>query len=200
MNDLTRRMKDPVTGELRKLRIGIIDIETTNLNPEYGYITCVCIKDVNANNMKGKIHTFRIDDKRNPDKGSDKWIVEQTIKAIGEYDLLCHWYGSRFDFPFINSRALIHKMPLMGRGTFRRDLCFVSRSNFNFGNNRLRTIGRVCFGRTGKTVITPDFFINAIRGEKKAIDYIVYHCEKDVIETEKIYKRFMPVLGKLKKR
>lgn len=180
-------------------KIGILDIECSALDAQYGYMISACIKQVNEKNLKGPTFSVRIDDKRNPDPKSDKWVVQELIKKMNTYDLIITWYGSQYDIPFINTRALKHRIAPPHKN-FRRDLCFVARGVGKLKNNRLATWGSFLFGKSGKTFLDFSVWLSAIRGDKKAIDYIVEHCEKDVLETEKIYKVFGPLLGKLRKR
>lgn len=183
----------------RGLRIGIIDIESTGLRADYGYCLCVCIKEVLPGSLEGKTHTIRIDDPRNPNPNSDRWVIKETFKLMNQFDLLVGWYSSQFDFPFLNARAIKYRMK-PAKKQYRRDLKFVASSNFKIRNNRLATWDEFLFGKNSKTRITPDFFNGAIRGEKKALDYVVKHCEIDVRETERVYKAMLPFMGeKLKK-
>jgi len=187
-------------NDLQKgLKVGIIDIESTGLRADFGYMVCVCFKDVNEKDLNGKTHTLRIDDKRNSNQKSDKWLVKETIKKMNEYDLLLGWYSSQFDFKFINSRAIIHRLKPPVK-QYRRDLLYVARSNFKMRSNRLAVWSGIASGTNQKTTLTPEHHVGSIRGEKRSIDYIVKHCKIDVAETEKVYKRFMPYLGqKLRK-
>lgn len=179
--------------DLKKgIKVGVWDIESTGLNADYGYILCVSVLDANT----GKITTIRIDDSRNPDKGSDKWVVKEAIRVLESFDLLVGWYSCKFDHPMIDTRALKHGLKPMDRttGPFRRDLWFTSRSRLKLRSNRLAVVGEFLFGKTVKNAITPQYWNGAIRGEKKALDYVVKHCELDLHETLRVYKKFLPML------
>ena len=117
---------------------------------------------------------------------------------MNKYDLIITWYGSRFDIPFINTKALEKRLKTPVK-KYRRDLCFIARGNFLLKNNKLATWGRFLFGKSGKSMLKWKIWQRAIRGDMEALGYIVDHCIKDVAETERIYKRFMPVMGKLRK-
>ena len=179
------------------LRVGVFDIETTNLKADYGYMLCICVNELFADGSHC-IHTLRIDDPRNPDKGNDKWLIRETVKLLNKFDLLVGWNTSGFDFKFVNSRAMKFRILPPAR-KFRRDLLFISRGNLQLRNNRLLTVDEFLNGKALKTFTTPKIHVASIRGEKWALDFIVKHCELDVISTEKVYKRFMPILGKLRK-
>ena len=186
-----------VEGE--PIKIGVLDIETSDLKANRGYIICACVKEVNKKNLKGKTLTFRLDDYVEPAFEDDGDLIADLVSCIDEYDLILTWYGSRFDIPFVNTRALFHNIKVPQRN-FRRDLCFNARGSFCLSNNKLVTWGNFLFGKSGKTTLEFKIWRSAMRGEKWAIDYIVTHCEKDVLETEKIYKKFMPTMGKLRRR
>ena len=181
------------------LRIGVFDIEATDLDAQYGYMVCVSILEPLDDIGKGyKIHTLRIDDPRNPDKNSDKWLVKEVVKLLNSFDVLIGWNSSQYDIPFINTRAWKHRLTPPKRN-FRRDLLFFIRANGRLQSNRLKAWDEFLMGQANKTRITPKYKYGCIRGEKWAINFYVDHCERDVVATFRIYKRFMPLLGKLRK-
>ena len=194
-------MKQAIKTDLEKgLRVGILDIESTDLNAEDGRMLCACIKEVKKDDLSGPVFTFAVREKDySVEKGwNDKRAVKELIKEMDKFDLILTWYGSRFDIPFINTRALFHKIKTPDKN-YRRDLCFVARGVGKLKSNRLATWGRFLFGKSGKSFLQWSLWQRAMRGHLPSLYYIITHCEKDVIETEKIYKRFMPLLGKLKR-
>jgi len=182
----------------KELRIGILDIETTGLQADFGYMLAACVKEVKKDDLSGPVHILRIDDKRNSDVTSDKWLIRELIKLMNSFDLIITWNGSRFDIPFINSRALKFRMKPPLR-KFRRDLYFVARANGRLRSNRLAVWDEFLHGKALKTPVTPSIWNKAIRGDKDALDFITDHCVRDVISTEKVYKKLIPLLGKLKR-
>lgn len=185
----------------RGLKIGVLDIESTALDAEDGRMLCACLKTVLPGGLHGETLTFKVkeDEFSIKDGWNDKRITKELVKAMDGYDLILTWYGSQFDLPFINTRALLYKIKTPDRN-FRRDLCYVSKGSLKLKNNRLATVGRFFFGKSGKSFLAWTIWQRAMRGCMDSVDYIVDHCQKDVLETEKIYKRIMPVLGKLRKR
>lgn len=175
----------------RGIKMAVWDIETTGLNADYGYVLCVCLLDIQTK----KMYTIRIDDPRNPDKGSDKWVIKEAVRIMNTFDLLVGWYSSRFDHPFMNTRALLHGLNPPQKN-FRRDLWMTSRCYLKLRSNRLATVGGFLFGKTKKNAITPAYWNGAIRGEKKSLDYVVRHCELDLEETLRVYKKMLPFLSK----
>jgi len=190
-------------------KIGILDIEASALDAQYGYLLAACIKTVNKDNLLGPTYSVRIDDPRNPIKqnkplslsqiiAQDKWVVESLVTEMNKYDLLMTWYGSSYDFPFINTRALKHNI-LPPNKNYRRDLYYCARGFGRLKSNKLVSWGSFLFGKSGKTFLNWSVWIGAMRGHRWALNYIEAHCKADVLETEKIYKRFIPLLGKLRR-
>lgn len=181
---------DQTVDDFKKgLKMAVWDIESTGLRADYGYILCVGVLD----GITGKKHMIRIDDPRNPDKKSDKWVVKEAIKVLNSYNLIVGWYTEKFDVPFINSRAIFHGLPPLIK-EYRRDLWYTSKFKLKLRSNRLAVVGQFLFGKTLKDAITPDFFTGAIRGEKKSLNYVASHCLKDLQETLRIYKRLLPLI------
>ena len=175
----------------RGWKIATFDIETTSLEAEYGYMVCVVVRDFHT----GRDYTIRIDDKENPDHSSDKWVVEQTLKRLSEYDLLVSWNGQLFDKPFINTRAILNGLRTPLGKFYHRDLLLVARARFRVYGNKLMYWRRRLFGKSDKTHTTPKLKNDTIKGKKYAIDFVVNHCRIDVKETEELYRKFLPYLS-----
>lgn len=181
--------------EIKKgLKICTLDIESTGLKADYAKIMCVVIKEyIHRGSKKGKVWTIRIDDKKNPDKHSDKWIVQETYKVLSEFDVLVTWNGTYFDRKFLKTRAFLHGMkPALPM--IHRDLCIFART-FLFGSRKLKFQAAVILGKTDKTFTTPKVWFALMRHEKWALDFMVAHCRYDVSDTEKLYRKYLPFLN-----
>lgn len=177
----------------KKYRVAIVDIESTGLRADYAKVMCVVIKEYLHRQKGGRTWTIRIDSKDNPNPYSDKWVVSETFRILKDFDVLVTWNGVRFDKKFLNTRALIHKMPKL-HPMFNRDLCNAA-MNFLFASRKLKFQASVLLGKTDKTFTTPKVWDALVRHEKWAIDFMVAHCRFDVKDTEKLYKRYLPYLS-----
>src|SRR5688572_12339900 len=91
-----------------KAKIVHWDLETTNLNANFGFILCGCVKET------GKpIKTVAITDfpRYKADPTNDKDVCKALAKLVSEADIWSTWYGARFDVPFLNSRLIYHGEP-----------------------------------------------------------------------------------------
>ncbi len=170
-----------------KERVGYIDIECTNLNADFGFILCYCIKEAGSRT----IHEGFITEK-DAKKDLDKNLLKKLIQDLQKFDRTIGFYSSRFDIPYIKTRCWmqgIDKFPGY-KERLHKDLYFVARRNIKASSRRLANLERLMFNKTLKTRIENKHWIHAMQGQKKAMAYVLDHCRKDVILTEKVHKKF----------
>jgi len=168
-------------------RIGFLDIEASNLNADFGIILTYCIKV--AGNEKIYQRTVNTKDLRTV---LDKNVVKQCITDMAHFDRIVTYYGSRFDIPFIRTRAITLGIPFPEYGSLlHNDAYFMARGRLNMSSKRLENVCRVLFGKTEKTRIDSQHWIKALMGDAAALAYIEDHCQKDVIELERVYNTML---------
>jgi uncharacterized protein YprB with RNaseH-like and TPR domain len=172
-------------------RIGYLDIETTNLDANFGIILSYCIKDSDSSKIFERVIT-----KQEIDTGTagdeDYHVVKQLVEDLQKFDKLVTFYGVRFDMPFIRTRAVSMRIPFPAYGTIKhQDVYFLIRNKFKLNSNRLENACRVLLGATDKTKIDYKFWRAAARGDKKALAYVVEHNRFDVTDLEKLYLKVL---------
>lgn len=168
-----------------KLRIGFLDIETSNLSADFGIILCYCIKVFQQRTILGKVIT-----KADLETVLDKNVVKQLIEDMKEFDLLITYYGTKFDIPFIRTRAVAMGVPFPPFGSVQhKDMYYAVRNKFRLSSNRLENAGRVLLGETTKTRIDSKHWIKALQGDEKSLLYIYDHCMRDVSDLEAVYNK-----------
>ena len=187
---------DPTYARIQKVKkIGIgpvITIGTTSrtlITDGFVSHNSWCIKDGASSTIHNSVLTK--DDIDSAKLGQeDKRIVKELIECLGQYDRIVTYYGKNFDVPFIRARALIDGIRFPNYGTLlHTDLYFVIRSRFKLSSKRLENACRVLLGKTQKTRINTAYWRAAVRGCKKALDYVVNHNKYDVLDLEKLYKK-----------
>tara|TARA_R110000765_G_scaffold125881_2_gene223624 strand:- start:827 stop:1546 length:720 start_codon:yes stop_codon:yes gene_type:complete len=172
----------------RELRLGYLDIETSNLKASIGVMLSWCIKPRDKNEVIGAMVT-----KEDMFNGTyDAKVVESLMDEMNNYDLLFTYYGSKFDIPFIRTRCLDHNIRFpVYREVSHKDLYYMVRSKLKLHNNRL---GTVCefFGIQGKTPVDPRLWRDGMYGNQKALKQIYKHNEEDVKILERMHKRIEP--------
>jgi len=172
--------------------IGFLDIETSNLDANFGIVLSWCIKV--GNKMYGDYITKQ--DLMN-DKIVDKRILQSCIAQIGQCHKIVTHYGSRFDIPYLRTRALHHKIYFPLYGEIRQeDTWIMARNSLRLNSNRQNVVAEALLGHSIKTRINPKYWREALMGDKRAIAYIYDHNQKDAIELEKNFNKLQPYVRK----
>jgi uncharacterized protein YprB with RNaseH-like and TPR domain len=174
------------------VKILLFDIETFgfNFNADAGFIMCVSYK------WKGdeKIHTIT---RPNPHLWTktaqdDKEICRQFAKVVEEADMVVSWNGRSFDWRFLQTRMLKHRLGYLppvphedGLQTARRTLK-MRRSLENIGH---------FFGlkQEKEKMDLAEVWMPAGAGDPKALKQVIKRCETDVILLEEAYDLLAPL-------
>lgn len=159
----------------------ILDLETTDLDADRAVILCASYESSTA---PGKVHTIR-QDETNPAwkkgiRGDDKELVKQVNQLVREHDVIVAHNGSRFDIPMLRTRALRWKLKPL-KDVKLVDPCSIAFRKFKLASNRLDRIADYAGIEAEKTPVRMSVWADAmLNGSKRAMDYIVEHCEADI--------------------
>jgi uncharacterized protein YprB with RNaseH-like and TPR domain len=164
-----------------------LDIECSNLSADIGQIVAVgIIKD----NKKEIRFVESLED--------EKEVLNWLKKELEGCDLIVTWYGSKFDIPFVVTRAIINGIDLSKLLKIPSlDVCEFCKKNLLFSKNNLSDISKVLGIPKDREIGGKDvlkLYLKAIRGDKKAKEEIVKHCLDDLEALEKVFKKLEPYL------
>jgi uncharacterized protein YprB with RNaseH-like and TPR domain len=171
-------------------RVGFLDIETSNLQANFGLILSYAIKTAGKN----EFFTERLTRNEFGQRKylQDREIVKHLIKDMKKYDIICGYYSARFDIPYIRSRALRYNIKFPSANELRHiDLYFTVKKNLRLNSNRLATVSEF-LGVPGKTIIKSEYWVSALSGDETSLKYIQNHNLKDVIVLEKVFNKMQP--------
>lgn len=170
---------------MNQIQCCVFDLETTNLNADFGVILCAVVKPAN-----GEPIVFRGDSYANwkRRRSDDSKIVRDIVKTLLNYDIWCAHNGARFDVPFLRSRMLRAGMePLPAKKLV--DPVLLARSKLKLSYNSLEKVAEH-LGCNSKTEVRPEMWLRAsLDGSREAMNYIVEHCVQDVLVLEKVIGR-----------
>jgi uncharacterized protein YprB with RNaseH-like and TPR domain len=169
----------------RKPKIGYFDIETTGTNAVFSYMITYSIKTRDKDEFKTGV--IERDDIRSFD--FDRNLCERVIKDLQEYDIICTFYGTKFDMPFTRSRCLKWDLgfPIFGY-IQHKDIYYMARNKLCLHRNRLES-ACAFLGIRGKTYLDGDTWIKAGHGHRDSLEYVLEHNIQDTIILEKLHKR-----------
>jgi len=169
-------------------RIGFLDIETSNLNANFGVILCWSIKPLGKRVISDVLSPR--DFRNGKEFYIDKRIVKTLIQEMSNYDRLVTHYGSKFDIPMIRTRALICGVEFPPYGSIiHNDTYYMAKGRLKLNSYRLDVVAQSLFGKSDKTHLSGNIWVAAGRGNRKALKYILEHNKIDVMELEKIWMK-----------
>ena len=165
-------------------KIGYFDIETDNLNADFGTVLTWCIKD-----KDGEIYYDVIKKEEMFNGYGDKRIVESFINKLQEYSIIIGYYSSMFDLPFMRSKSLYYNIDFPHYSSiYHWDLYYTVRNKLHLSRNSLDNVCNY-LGIDGKTHIDKNIWRLAKYGDNEALDYVLEHNKYDVIITEQLHNR-----------
>lgn len=180
---------------LKKLRVGYLDIETTNLAANFGYMICWFIKEGGKDHYDSGIITK----KEIFDYEFDKRITKELLEAMSHYDILYTHYGSdrRFDVPFIRTRAYRWELENLlpdRMEQFIMDTYPLAKYKLRLHSYRLGSIAAALgVKNVKKSVLDPEKWELARVGHPASLAYIYDHNKKDVQVLERVHQKLKKV-------
>ena len=168
-------------------RVAFLDIETSGFEANFHYMLSWSIKYQN-----GEIKHDCIT-RRDITKGDfDKRILKSLLAELENADTIVTYYGSRFDIPFLRTRALMLNLDFPHYGAKRQiDLYYSVKYGMKLARNTLEQ-ATLALGIEGKNHVLGDEWLRARVGDRKALDYVLDHNDKDVLILEDLYNRLLP--------
>jgi uncharacterized protein YprB with RNaseH-like and TPR domain len=178
----------------------VFDLETSDLNADSGIILCAVIQ---SSTRKTPI-VIRTDD-TNPNwkkglRGDDSATVKKVQEALADHDVLCAHNGTRFDLPFLRTRALKWGIPRLPDIKVVDPLSIAWRK-FRLKSNRLGNLSDYVGVKDKKTPLDMSLWMEAVlNGSREAMDAIVEHCVADVKVLAGVLKFVKPFIRVLDER
>jgi len=175
-------------------KILFFDIESSNLSASMGFILSIGYKWAHEK----KVHILRIDKTKEYKQKhtDDSGLLKQFEATYNEADIVVAHFGKYFDIPFLQTRRLIKNMVKMGDARLV-DTWAICRKHLRFHSNRLDAIARALKCPYVKTTVNGEMWIDAMSGDKKALNYVVEHNKIDVLVLEWVFYKISAMLPSL---
>lgn len=180
-------LEHPQCDKKKPEKIGFFDIEASNLDADFGILLSYCIKE-----MDGKVIGRVITPKELASRNPDKTILKECVKDIRGFDRIVSYYGTRFDVPYIRTRAMLYDLNFPGFQEVKHtDVYYWAKTKLSLHRKRLETVCDFLGIPAKGHRMEPGIWTAALTGNKKALNYILIHNKEDVVSLEKVYKRLL---------
>jgi len=184
------RGKSATRQEARtEAKVILWDIESSNLNANFGYILCIGWKELDKPGVTVKSITDYPLFKTDPT--NDKQLLADVSRDLSAADCWVSWYGSRFDVPYVQSRLILHRLPIMPP-VQHVDAWRIAKYKMKLNSNRLASVSAF-LELEEKTPLSGPIWIRAAAGHRESVRYVQEHCKQDVLVLEQAYKRIRPL-------
>jgi uncharacterized protein YprB with RNaseH-like and TPR domain len=171
------------------------DIETANLNANRGHIICASALWVGEKT----VYTWRIDDApgygKTPESFyNDTHIVAGLIPLLEEADAALAYYGTGFDVPYLNTRAVINGLlPPAPYTTI--DPWKTARSVLKLERNSMEAVAAALGCKLRKTHLPWADWEKARYGHRGAISKLLKYNINDIKVLEELYLKIRPLIA-----
>ena len=179
-------------------RVGFLDIETTNLDPDIGFILSYCIQDIKGNVMGRALKPKEFKGRH---KTLDKNLIKECINDMKKFDRIVGHYNTYFDIPFLRTRAHIWRIQNSfpkPREIYISDTYLIAKRKFKFHSRRLGSIAKAFNIPAKQHPLDGKEWIGALTGDKWALDYVWKHNIEDVTTTRLVFcvmKNAVAIIG-----
>ena len=189
--EVTKSMSSEKFLDPRQSRVALLDIETTGLAADFSVTLCAVIKEFGGNYVK----TFSVELDAMDILESERIMIDAIGKELKKFDGIITYFGSRFDIPFLRTRAFFHGIAPIPKCK-HLDMYFTIRSNTNPSTRRMDRINQILQNSypddsPTKTNLGISQWIKVLHSrDETSLEYIVDHCQKDVLILENIVNKF----------
>lgn len=176
-------------------KIAGFDLETTHLKANFGHILCGVIQPLGE-----KAKVWRIDKQPGFGKSpasfvNDRPMVREMIEYINDnVEIVITHYGTYFDLPFLNTRALYWKLKPPAP-VAHIDIWKVARKQLALTSNRQATVNDLIAAEHQKYKPGWEVWRKAQYGDRKALKTLADYCANDVaglLDNYKALRGLMP--------
>ena len=177
------------------MRILGFDIEASNLSADFGIVLCCGFLEVGRKtpDVLNILDYVKDGDRGDLIKAEKRLLLAMTDRLL-EADVWLGHYACYYDIPFINTRLLYHKLPVVPANFALIDTWRISRNRLKLRNNRLATVSGFLETKAEKNAIKPEQWLRALGGHRPSMDYIVDHCRRDCVVLVETYERLKPLV------
>lgn len=173
---------------LKEERVGVLDIESTGLDADFGFMLSYAILDAKTGKVLGRV----LKPSEVADGTYDGNLCKEIVRDMMKFDRIVGYYikDRRFDIPYIRSRCLSHGVDFPKYGELKiTDVYDIVKNKLKLGRSRLVSACQF-LGITAKShPLTGSYWMDARTGKKNGLDWVWLHNVEDVESTLKLWNK-----------
>jgi len=166
-------------------KVGFLDIETSNLNADFGIVLSWCIKEEGGRVIKRIITSDEI-----RQHIYDKNLLKDFCQQARQFSRLITYYGTRFDIPFLRTRCLFWNLPFpVYKELNHSDAYIIMKHRFNLHSKRLGVVAPFFKIPAKEHPLNPEIWFRCMSGDKRALAFVLTHNTEDVVSLEGLWEK-----------
>lgn len=191
-----RSVQKPAQAITTNAKIMYFDIESTDLSAEFGEMLCFGYWWHHEEEpVVLRMWDYPGWDKL-PVEKRDLYLLQDVVKLIEEADVLVGHFSPGFDFPFIQTRCLMHGLKPIPKPV-HIDTWRIAKKNLRLNNNKLKTIARAFNCAEQKSEVPLYIWRRAKAHNVEAMEMIADYNIQDVRTQRSITEKLMPLAANL---
>lgn len=174
---------------MKEAKILFWDLETTDLNADFGTILCAGWK-FSGESKPSLISIRDYPDALEKDPTNDYHVVKAFYKVLAKADMWVTWFGEYFDIRMMNSKLAEYKLPPLPP-VAHVDGWRIAKYRMRLTSNRLANVSAF-LDLEDKTPVKGKVWRRARTGHGPSIKYVEDHCLQDIVVLEQAYERLKP--------
>ena len=176
--------ENPADAPFRE-RVGYLDIESTGLKGNWDYMLCYCLKEHGGDILGRHLSQQEITHYK-----FDKDLTKELIVNVNKFDRIITYYGTKFDIPFIKTRAEKWGLDFPSyRDLWATDVYYIAKANLLLHSTRLMHVCDLLGIPSKGHKLDPDIWQKAQSGHIPSLEWIFSHCQEDVVSLELAHER-----------
>jgi DNA polymerase elongation subunit (family B) len=180
----------PDLKQVMKYLPQIDDWPGQSLKAHINSVLCVGWKEFGSS----RVNMIRAWDGPNWDKNKndDRYVLEETKKVLESADAVVTHNGKRFDWPFIQTRLLIHGMEPLPKKTLHIDTKVIAKTNLRAISNRLNNVAELLSAEKKLENGGWELWEKVLEGDPKSLVLMEKYCKQDVRVLEQVFTKLRP--------
>jgi uncharacterized protein YprB with RNaseH-like and TPR domain len=185
-----------IATQISKAKIMYFDIEATDLSAEFGEMICFGYWwHDEPEPVVMRMWDYSGWDEL-PVEKRDLYLLKDVVKIMEEADVLIGHFSPGFDFPFIQTRCLMHGLPVIPKPV-HIDTWRIAKKNLRLNNNKLKTIARAFRCDEQKSEVPLYIWRRAKAHDVEAMEIIAEYNVQDVRTQRDITEKLMPLAASM---